>query len=69
VILVPQTSSGKSDPFALSPLELKNWVRGIVWRDEFYDGLSIEKIARRENLSPRYVGRLIDSSLEIGLSA
>ncbi len=69
VILVPQTPSGKSDPFALSPVELKNWVRGIVWRDEFYDGISIEEIAKRENLSARYVGRLIDSSLEIGLSA
>ncbi len=53
----------KRDPFDKSPTELKNWVRGIVWRDEFHDGVKIQDIAAREKLSPRYVGRLIDASL------
>lgn len=65
VTIVTAPSTDKADPFAKSPKELKNWVRGIVWRDEFYDGNMIEQIAKRENLSARYVGRLIDASLNL----
>lgn len=64
-VMIVTTPSGKHDPFDRTPIELKNWVRGIVWRDEFYSGLRIEQIAKRENLSARYVGRLIDASLEV----
>lgn len=63
VTIITASPTDKPDPFAKSVKELKNWVRGIVWRDEFYDGIMIEEIAKRENLSARYVGRLIDASL------
>ena len=63
--MIVTTPSDKHDPFNKTPTELKNWVRGIVWRDEFYSGLRIEQIAKRENLSARYVGRLIDASLKV----
>ncbi len=49
---------------ALSPNRTPT-MSAIVWRDEFYSGLRIEQIAKRENLSARYVGRLINASLEV----
>lgn len=65
LIIQSHTDSPKDDPFARTPLELKNWVRGIVWRDEFFSGTMIADIAKREKIDPRYVGRLIDASLNI----
>ena len=44
-------------------LELKNMVRGIAWRNEFFNGTMMADIAKREKLHPRYVGRLIEASL------
>lgn len=65
VLILPQSSDDKPDPFAKTPLELKNWVRGIVWRNEFFSGTMIKDIASREKLDPRHVGRLIDASLNV----
>ena len=55
----------QDDPFDKTPLEMKNWVRGIVWRNEFFKGTMIADIAKRENVDPRYVGRLINASLSL----
>ena len=65
LIIQSKAKEEKDDPFAKTPLELKNWVRGIVWRDEFFKGTMIADIAKREKIDPRYVGRLIDASLSI----
>jgi hypothetical protein len=65
LIMCSKDESVENDPFDKSPLELKNWVRGIVWRDEFFDGTMITDIAKREKLDARYVGRLIEASLTV----
>ena len=65
VVIQSNGEGEKGDPFAKTPLELKNWVRGVVWRDEFFNGTMIADIAKREKMDPRYVGRLIDASLSI----
>lgn len=53
------------DIFDLPPIELKNLVRGIVWRNEHFKGQTIRQIADREKLSEGFVGRLIHYSLEL----
>lgn len=53
------------DVLDLPPHELRDLVRGIVWRDEHFGGLTIREIARREGHSEVFVGRLIHKSLEI----
>ncbi len=62
-IVQAKARDGKPNPFARTPLELRNWVRGTIWRNEFFKGTMIADIAKREKIDPRYVGRLIDASL------
>ena len=65
LVIRAKAKDEKDDPFDKTPLEMKNWVRGIVWRNEFFKGTMIADIAKREEVDPRYVGRLIDASLNI----
>ena len=55
---------GAEDILDLPPPQLKNLVRGIIWRDEHFGGLTIRQIAEREYLSEGYVGKLIFESFE-----
>ncbi len=63
VTIVAGSFPEKQSPFAKDPIKLKNWIRSIVWREEFFDGMKIEDIAKRENFTPRYIGRQIEASL------
>ena len=68
VIIRPGKVTDKpNDIFDLPPIELKNLVRGVVWRDEHFKGKTIRQIADREKLSEGFVGRLIHYSLGSGL--
>lgn len=62
IIMSPK--NGDHDPLDLPPHQLRNLVRGIVWRDEHFDGMSIEDIAAREGLSKSGVRKIIMSSFE-----
>lgn len=53
------------DPFNLPPHELRDLVRGTIWRGEHFNGMTIREIAKREGHSEVFVGRLIRDSLEI----
>jgi DNA invertase Pin-like site-specific DNA recombinase len=65
VTIIAGSSPEKLSPFAKDPIKLKNWVRSIVWREEFFDGVKIEDIAKRENFTSRYIGRQIEASLTL----
>lgn len=61
VVIRPENKT--HDPiFDRHPQELKNLIRGVIWRDEHFKGLSIRQIAERESLNETYVGRLIHDS-------
>ena len=62
IILKPEND--KSDPFDLPPQQLKNLIRGIIWRDEHFAGASLVHIARRENLSQSGVRKIIMRSFD-----
>jgi site-specific DNA recombinase len=65
LVIAPQSHDRqKTDPFVKTPLELKNWVRGVIWREEFFSGTMIADIAKREKMGARHVGRLIEASLD-----
>lgn len=65
VTIIAGAEPERPNPFAKDPVKLKNWVRSIVWREEFFDGMKIEEIAKRENFTPRYIGRQIEASLSL----
>jgi site-specific DNA recombinase len=62
IIMSPKNS--EHDPLDLPPHQLRNLVRGIVWRDEYFDEMSIEDIAAREGLSKSGVRKIIMGSFE-----
>ncbi len=62
--IIISSKNGDYDPLDLAPHQLRNLVRGIVWRDEHFDGMSIEGIAAREGLSKSSVRKIIMGSFE-----
>ncbi len=60
VIIKPEKRNETGDDiFDRSPQELKNLVRGMIWRDEHFQGSTLRQIAQREDLPETYVGKLI----------
>jgi DNA invertase Pin-like site-specific DNA recombinase len=62
IIIEPEGT--KRDPLDLPPEQIKNLVRGIVWRDEHFDGMTMKDIAARESLSEAGVRKIIMRSFE-----
>lgn len=62
IILKPE--GAQKDGLDLPPVQLKNLVRGIVWRDRHFAGESIRDIARQENLSEAGVRKIIMGSFD-----
>jgi len=46
----------------MHPKAQKTLVRGIIWRDEHFQGMTLEEIAKREGLSASYVANVIYQS-------
>lgn len=61
-IIPAQRKSKSRDPFDRSPQELKDWVRGVIWRDDHFKGLTIRTIAQRDNCSESLVAKMIQYS-------
>ncbi len=62
--IIMSRKNGEHDPLDLPAHQLRNLVRGIVWRDEHFDGMSIEDIAAREGLSKSGVRKVIMGSFD-----
>lgn len=63
VLLQPDTAD-KNALDQLPPVQLKNLVRGIIWRDRHFAGESIRDIARKENLSEAGIRKIIMGSFD-----
>ncbi len=65
LIIRPPKTNAPEDIFSLPSHKLRDLVRGIIWRDEHFNGMPIAVIARREGCNDGFVGRLIRESLKI----
>lgn len=54
--------SNQKDPLDLPSGELRNLVRGLIWRDEHFGGMTLRDIGKREGFSEGYVGQCIFKS-------
>jgi DNA invertase Pin-like site-specific DNA recombinase len=64
LVIKPEPDYGEDlQSLKLKPDALKDFVRGTVWRSEYFMGYSISRIASREGLSEGFVEKLIRNSL------
>jgi hypothetical protein len=63
-VIIIRPDKKKEDLFDLPPQELRNMIRGFVWRAEHFKGKTIRQIAEKEAFSDAFVGRLITSTFE-----
>lgn len=63
-LILKAKSCKNHDPFDLPPRELKNLIQGIIWRDQHFDGLTIDAIATREGVDRSRVGKMIRNSFD-----
>jgi DNA invertase Pin-like site-specific DNA recombinase len=66
IILKPE--SVLKDPLDLPPERLKRLVKGIIWRDEHFDGKTIKDITKTGGHSPNYVRRCIHESFDLPIN-
>lgn len=64
-IIIDAHERDKNDPLDMPGHELKNLVRGLIWRDEHFGGATIREIAAREKLSDGFVGQCIFKTFEL----
>lgn len=62
-VVETKTKNNNRDPFDRTPQELKNWVRGVIWRDQHFSGMTIRQIAQESECSDSLVASLITKSL------
>lgn len=65
VIIRAPSEGTPEDIFDLPPHDLRDMIRGVIWRDEHFKGMTIREIAKRDNRSDAFVGSMIRKSLEI----
>lgn len=65
VAFVDGDSYIQKDPLDLPSKDLKNLVRGVVWRDEHFAGLTLREISQREQFSEGFVSKCIFGSFEL----
>lgn len=66
--IIIKPDSDKSSISDLPPAQLKNLIRGVVWRDEHFSGQSLIAIANRENVSEAGVRKIIMGSFDTLMS-
>lgn len=54
-VVLKSQNTFSSDPFELPTEELQKLIQGVIWRDEHFDGLTLNEIAEREDCSPKYI--------------
>lgn len=64
-IIRPPSTGTPEDIFNLPPNDLRDLVRGVIWRNEHFNGMTIREIAKRDKRSDAFVGTMIRKSLEI----
>ena len=61
-MIIDSPSKINNDPLDLPQDKLKNIVRGTIWRDEHFAGMTLKDIAQRGGHGENYVNRCIQES-------
>lgn len=64
IVIQTYKPDAEKDLLDLPSGELRNLVRGLIWRDEHFQGKTIRDIASREGFSEGYVGKCIQISFQ-----
>lgn len=65
VVMRPPSKGTPEDMFDLPPHDLRDLIRGFIWRDEHFNGMTIREIARRDKRSDAFVGSMIRKTFEV----
>ncbi|AGH97692.1 recombinase family protein [Micavibrio aeruginosavorus] len=66
LILLPEKKGkNKSDPFGRPEAEVRSWIQGVVWRDEHFNGMPIQRIAEREGVSATHIVKYINQTFSV----
>lgn len=65
IIIEADENAGDKDSLDLPPGEIRNLVRGLIWRDEHFKGKTIREIALQEKFSEGFVGKCIFGTFEL----
>jgi hypothetical protein len=68
IVIEPNKPDTEKDPLDLSTTEVRNLVRGLIWRDEHFGGMTLRDIAKRDKFSEGYVGQCIFRTFGISLA-
>lgn len=68
IVIEPDRQNVERDPLDLPSGELRNLIRGMIWRDEHFGGMTLRDIAKRERFSEGYVGQCIFRTFETSLA-
>lgn len=68
IIIEADKGSADRDPLDLPSGELRNLIRGLIWRDEHFGGMTLRDIGNREGFSEGYVGKCIFGTFETSLA-
>lgn len=61
-VIIEPANTDQSDPFDMPASELKSWIQGIVWREEHFNGMTLQAIADREGFSATHILKYIKQS-------
>lgn len=65
VVIRPPETGTPEDFFDLPSQELRDLIRGFIWRDEHFSGMTIREIAKRDKRSDAFVGGMIRKTFEV----
>lgn len=65
IVIQPDKPDADKNPLDLPSSELRNLVRGLIWRDEHFGGMTLRDIAKRESFSEGYVGQCIFKAFDL----
>lgn len=65
VVIRPPAKGTPEDMFDLPAHDLRDLIRGFIWRDEHFKGMTIREIAKRDKRSDAFVGGMIRKTFEV----
>lgn len=65
IVIEPDKPDAEKDPLGLPSGELRNLVRGFIWRDEHFDGMTLRDIGKRDGFSEGYVGKCVFTTFDL----